>query len=489
MDPLILVSNRLPASVRRHGKETTLVRSSGGLVAGLSPLHDAGDSLWIGNLGAQDTSGVERQLRELRFADVDVPTEMNRRYYNGFSNGVLWPVLHHFIESFKFERRDLEAYRQVNERFAAVVARQARKTKATRARIWVHDYHLLFLPEMIRGRLPHARIGFFLHTPFPPAEIFEVIPGAPELLRSLAEADLVGVQTEDYAHHLMRAFRRELGSLEVDERGKQAGRCRVEVHPIGADVVGMASRAASQAVERKLETWRRRVGNRKVILGVDRLDYTKGLPRRLGAYRELLESDSRWARDVVFIQVAIPSRTGVRAYRRLKEDVERRVGEINGRYAHDGHVPLWYLYRSVPPEELVALYRLADVLLVTPLRDGMNLVAKEYIASRLDDTGVLVLSRFAGAASELEGAFMVNPWDEKRTAHTLQTALELDGDEQRRRMKGMRGHVREHDAIRWGQEFVSSLGGVNGSSRPRPIDIASGDRAVSAFTGTSVKPS
>jgi trehalose 6-phosphate synthase/phosphatase len=456
LDRVILVSNRLPASVRRSEGRNTLVPSSGGLVAGLAPLHEAENSLWIGNLGARDTTGLAKELKKRRFVDVDVPAEMGRRYYNGFSNGVLWPILHHFIETFQFERRDYEAYDEVNERFADAVASSA--SASERPLIWIHDYHLMLLPQKIRERIPRARIGFFLHTPFPPAEIFEVIPGAPEMLRSLAQADLVGVHTEDYAHHLVRAFVRELGQDDVDESTRRTRRCRVEVHPIGVDAEGGRARAASTAVERKLETWRRRVGDRKVILGVDRLDYTKGLPLRFGAFRELLESDPRWASDVLFIQVAVPTRTGVRAYRHLKEDVERRVGEINGRHAYAGHVPLYYIYRSVSPDELWALYRLADVLLVTPLRDGMNLVAKEYIASRLDDSGALVLSRFAGASDELKEAFLVNPWDEARTAQTLERALELEPGEQRERMKPMRARVHEYDAIRWSREFMESLG-------------------------------
>jgi trehalose 6-phosphate synthase/phosphatase len=459
---VILVSNRLPVSIRRAEGKTTLERSSGGLVAGLSPLHDEGDSLWIGNLGVRDASSLSGELRDLRFVNVDIPQEMGRRYYNGFSNGVLWPVLHHFIETFEFDRRDYEAYQAVNERFADAIAQRARPDGRTL--VWIHDYQLMLLPELVRRRMPDARIGFFLHTPFPPAEIFEVVPGAAELLRSLAQADVVGVHTEDYAHHLLRTFRRELGASQVDERRNRAGGCRVEVHPIGVDAAGLEARAASAAVERKLEIWRRRAGSRKVILGVDRLDYTKGLPLRFAAFRELLETDRRWSNDALFIQVAVPTRTGVRAYRRLKEEVERRVGEINGRYARGGHVPLWYLYRSVSPAELSTLYRLADVLLVTPLRDGMNLVAKEYVASRLDDSGALVLSRFAGAANELKNAFLVNPWDEKRTAETLGKVLLLDPDEQRRRMKPMRRRVREHDALRWGREFMDSLGGRTGGA-------------------------
>lgn len=457
-----------------------LVPSSGGLVAGLSPLHDSDDSLWIGNLGAGDEADVVDQLRVLRFVDVDVPAEAGRRFYNGFSNGVLWPVLHHFIETFELDERDYEGYKRVNERFAEVVARHAHSSEDSR--IWIHDYHLMLLPQLIRRQAPNARIGFFLHTPFPPAEIFEVVPAASELLRSLAEADVIGVQTKDYAHHLVRTFRRELGEARVDERRSRAGRCRIEVHPIGVDACSLAARAGSSAVANRLEQWHRRVAGRKVILGVDRLDYTKGLPMRFGAFRELLETDGRWANEAVFIQVAVPTRNGVRAYRRLKEEVERRVGEINGRHARGGRVPLWYLYRGVSPEELSALYRLADVLLVTPLRDGMNLVAKEYVASRLDDSGALVLSRFAGAANELREAFFVNPWDEKGTAKTLAMALEVDGREQRSRMRSMRRRVIEHDALRWGHDFIDSLGGDGRrapSHSPAIASPAAGPEAVS----------
>jgi len=479
MSSLILVSNRLPVSAKSSGSDgVVLVRSSGGLVTGLGPLHDRSDTLWIGNLGARGKDNPPTELQAHRLVPVDLPREMARRYYNGFSNGVLWPVFHNFTESFRYDSRDFSAYKAVNKRFAHAIAEVA--PASSLVQVWIHDYHLMLLPSMLRERLPRASIGFFLHTPFPPADVFEIIPPASELLHGLRGADLIGLHTRSYKENLEAAFRGLLATGAGDEMGGSS-ECRLEVHPIGVDARGFAERAVSESVRRRIRTWRRRVGNRKVILGVDRLDYTKGLPLRLAAFRRLLDIEPRWVNDSVYIQIAVPSRTTIPEYRLLKEDVERRVGEINGRHASSGGVPLWYLYRSIPPEEVSALYGLADVLLVTPLRDGMNLVAKEYVASRVEDTGVLVLSRFAGAASELEGSCLVNPWDDEGTARTLDRALRMEVEEQRTRMIPMRRRVMRQDAVRWGQKFVEALGRVR-SSRDRGMPAVSSHHSLLSFT-------
>ena len=454
MSRLILVSHRLPVAWdRRSG----LSKSSGGLVAALAPLHRAADdALWVGALERE--AGAE--LSYPRLVPVRVPEPFARRHYEGFSNGVLWPLFHYLLECLPIHPADSEAYRAVNERFADAVLAHARPDDT----IWIHDYHLMLLPALLRARLPEARIGFFLHVPFPSTEVFRILPAARSLLEGLREADLVGLQTEGDALNLADAFRRILG-ISVDERGASATRRqpRVGAFPIGVDARALAERAGEARTTAGVSTWRRRIGDRKVILGVDRMDYTKGLPLRLEAYRRLLESEARWRDKVVFIQIAVPSRTSIPRYARLKEDVERAVGEISGRFGIGTTDPIRYVYGTVTPHELSALYRLADVAMVTPVRDGMNLVAKEYVASRLCGTGVVVLSEFAGAAAQMQEALLVNPWDVEGTARTLHRALGMDEAEQRRRMSALGRSVMAEDVHLWTRRFLGALDAASGA--------------------------
>ncbi len=454
MSRLIFVSNRLPFTIRRHGNNVTLTRSSGGLVAGIGPIHDTRDSLWIGNLGG-DFDGLKRnELERHRLVPVVLPRDRARRHYEGFSNGVLWPLFHYFLESVDFDPEDFGAYRHVNEMFAEVVARHARPNDS----IWIHDYHLMLLPLMLRQRIPKARIGFFLHIPFPSSEVFRVLPVADVILEGLLGADLIGLHTYDYARHMATAYRRILGKqIDGEAIESEYGRSHVRAFPLGIDAERQSRLAVSPPVEKRLVNWRRRVRGRKVVLGVDRLDYSKGIPLRLAVYRRFLATRSEWRKGVLFIQLAVPTRSAIPKYRRLKQEVEQRVGEINGEFGELGNVPIHYMYRSVPAEELAALYRLADVAMVTPLRDGMNLVAKEYIASRSDDTGVLILGEFAGAASELGEALVVNTWDIDGTVRALERALKMDPDEMGRRMSALRRRVSGHDAKRWADSFIESL--------------------------------
>lgn len=454
MSRLIFVSNRLPYTIRRHGSEFTLTRSSGGLVSGIGPIHESQDSLWIGNLGG-DVEGLRgAELERQRLVPVTLPRDKARRHYEGFSNGVLWPLFHYFLESMEFDPEDFGAYQFVNERFADVVAERARPGD----RVWIHDYQLMLLPSMLRQRVPNARIGFFLHIPFPSSEVFRVLPVAEAILKGLLGSDLIGLHTYDYARHLATAYRRILGKqMDHETIDSEEGRTLVRAFPLGIDMERYSELAMSPQVDRRLMNWKRRVRGRKVVLGVDRLDYSKGIPIRLQVYRRLLTTRPHWRRDVMFIQLAVPTRSGIPHYRRLKQDVERRVGEINGEFGELGQVPIHYMYRSIPPEELAALYRLADVAVVTPLRDGMNLVAKEYIASRNDSSGVLVLSEFAGAASELGEALVVNTWDIDGSVRVLDRALQMDPEEQSRRMSALRRRVAGYTAQRWARSYIEAL--------------------------------
>ena len=454
MGRMILVSNRLPVTVRRVGQEIVLTPSVGGLVAGLGPIHAGQDSLWLGTLGGEIDDERRAELTKRRLIPITLPRTLARRHYEGYSNGVLWPLFHYFLESVDHVPGDFEAYRQVNERFADTIMQHARPGD----RIWIHDYHLMLLPMMLRERLPSARIGFFLHIPFPSSEVFRVLPQAEEILRGIVGADLIGLHTFDYVRHLATSYRRLSGSeMERDVIEWERGRCHIRAFPLGVDARRFFELAASPEAERRLGNWRRRVAGRKVVLGVDRLDYSKGLLLRLATYHRLLREDPSMRKTAVFMQLCVPTRSAISRYSRLKQQVEQRVSEINGEFGEMGYMPVHYMYRSVQPEEVAALYRLADVAMVTPVRDGMNLVAKEYIASRQDDSGVLVLSECAGAASELGEALVVNPWDVEGTAGAVARALSMDPEEQARRMAALRRRVASNTAARWAQGFLEAL--------------------------------
>ncbi len=428
--------------------------SSGGLVTGLSPLHEKGDGVWIGYPGEKPDEKTLETLRDRRLVPVDIPAREYRGYYEGYANSALWPLFHYFVERCEFEPAQFAAYRAVNERFADAIASVARPDDT----IWIHDYQLMMLPEMLRQRVPGARIGFFLHIPFPSSETFRVLPQRTQILRGLLGADLIGVQTYEYAENVQRSFRRLLGIETVQGALRYSGRSvRIQAHPIGIDTDDLREAAFSQGADRYLLNLKRRIGDRQVVLGIDRLDYSKGLPLKLEVWRKLLAGSPRWRSRAMLIQLAIPSRENIESYHQQKDQVERLVGEINGLYGAPGRIPIHYMYQSVSREELGALYRLADVGFVAPVRDGMNLVAKEYVACRDDGGGVLVLSEFAGAASELGESLRVNPWDIEGTATQVERALEMDYGERQERMRPMFHRVVQNDVHRWVDRFMTSL--------------------------------
>ena len=455
MGRIILVSNRLPVTVRRgrRGAQELSV-SSGGLVAGLNPLHEKRNGIWIGHPGDEPDHLSSVALATRRLVPVNVPDSDYRAYYEGYGNSALWPLFHYLLETCEFDPAHFEAYRRVNEMFAEVVAENVRPGDA----VWIHDYQLMLLPHLVRERVQDVRIGFFLHTPFPSAEVFRVLPQREQILRGLMGADLIGVHTYEYADHLRRSLRRLLGVESREGSAWFDGReVRIETHPLGIDVESLRDRAFSRSADRTLANHKETFGERRVILGVERLDYTKGVPLKLEAFRLLLQDSPELRKNVVYLQVAVPSREAIESYQDLKAEVERLVGEINGVYGGPAHIPVHYLYRSIPQEELGALYRLADVAFVAPVRDGLNLVAKEYVACRDDGGGVLVLSEFAGALSEMGEALRVNPWDIEGTANTLKRALEMDFGERNERMLPMHRRVVSNGVQRWVDRFMASL--------------------------------
>ena len=452
----ILVANRLPVTigVDPDTGEQTLTHSVGGLVTGLRPLHESSGGLWVGYPGAEPNEDVRRQLTEHNLVPVELDPQDYEDYYEGYSNDAIWPLFHYFTEFGSFVPEQFEAYRRVNQRFADVICDLAEPGDA----VWIHDYHLMLLPRMLRDRGLDVRIGFFLHIPFPADETFRILPQRVEILRGLLGADLIGMHTYDYTYNYLRSVRRILGiESQAGTVRMRDHNVRVEAHPLGIDTAEFQEKAYSQNAERFLTQLKRTIGDRQVILGVDRLDYTKGLLLKLQAFERLLERSPRWAERVLFMQLAVPTRAGIDTYQDLKSEVERRVSEINGIYGSPLLSPINYLYQTVTQEELCALYRVADVCFVSPVRDGLNLVAKEYVVCRDDGGGALVISEFAGAVSELGEALRVNPWDIEGTADQLERALEMSLGERHERMMPMHSRVIQNDVHRWVRDFMSSL--------------------------------
>jgi trehalose 6-phosphate synthase/phosphatase len=456
---LLIVSNRLPLTVRIDGGVATVRRSVGGLATGLRGPHERSQGLWFGWPGGLD--GLEdaaranalRQLHQLRAVPLLLDAREVAVFYEHLSNAVLWPICHDRVDRLPLRVEGWDIYEAVNARYADVVAEHYRPGDL----VWVHDYQLLRLPALLRDRLPDARIGFFLHVPFPNPEIFFTLPTRQWLVEGMMGADVIGFHTRRYHGHFRAALRR-LFSLEADHAGVVRWRerlVRLGVFPMGVDAADFAVRAASPEVSAKAVEYKG--PGQRLLVGIDRLDYSKGILRRLLSVERLLVTHPEWREQVRLVQVAVPSRDRVSAYRRIRREVDALVGRINGAFATPTWTPIHYLYRSVPDEMLLALYRAADVMLVTPLRDGMNLVAKEFPASRIDEDGVLVLSEFAGAADELTDALLVNPYDVDGTAETIHRALTMERSQRQRRMSALRATVREHDVHRWATSFLDAL--------------------------------
>jgi trehalose 6-phosphate synthase len=457
---LMVVANRLPVdeTVLPDGT-TTWARSPGGLVSALHPVLRDRHGTWIGWSGAIDSAPFVPDLDGIRMRSVALSDDDYQFYYEGYANSTLWPLYHDAVETPAFHRRWWEAYQRVNRRFAQVTADYAERDSM----IWVQDYHLQLVPALLRDLRPDLRIGFFMHIPFPPAELFMQLPRRADLLRGILGADLVGFQTAVGADNFARLCARVLGAeVTPGEHGAQIvvdGRTtRAGAFPISIDANEMEDLARNPDVMMRAKRLRADLGDpEKVILGVDRLDYTKGIEHRLKAYRELLTDGRVKVDDTIMVQVAVPSRERVEHYKMLRDKVEREVGRINGEFARVGAPAVHYLNQSFDRPEIAALYLAADVMAVTPLRDGMNLVAKEYVAARVDNGGALLLSEFAGAATELPESYLINPHDVDSVKDTLVRALEASPGENRARMRAMRRHVRAHDVRAWARSYLRSL--------------------------------
>ena len=451
--PLVVAANRLPVARTEDG----WTASPGGLVRALLPTVQRSGGSWVGWTGEID--GPHDPIRELGVDMYPVPLSASEvaGYYEGFSNDTLWPLYHDAIRDSGFQTADWEAYSSVNARFAEQIAAIAPDGAA----VWLHDYHLQLVPAMLRAARPDLRIGWFDHIPWPPIELFQRLPWRTEIVEGLLGADVLGFQREQGARNFVLAAERLGGTLESSPGvlTLPSGReLRAGHYPISIDVDELELAASGREARRhaaQLRTWH---GDPEVILlGVDRLDYTKGIGSRLRAIGELLDSGRLDPSRHVMVQVATPSREGVEQYQDERREIEQLVGEINGRHARLGFPAVHYLYRTLPLDELVSLYRAADVMLVTPIRDGMNLVAKEYVAAHTDGDGVLVLSEFTGAADELGQALLVNPHDTVALADAIDQAVAMDRHERRQRMSAMREALRAHDVHQWAADFLGAL--------------------------------
>ncbi len=410
--------------------------------------------VWIGWDGESGPASRSVRLGELDLRAVGITRSELASFYHGFCNTTLWPLYHDAVVNPEFHREWWEPYVAVNRRFALAAARAHR----ARSVVWVHDYQLQLVPKLLRERRPRSRIGFFLHTPFPPDELFAWLPWRSAILRGILGADVVGFQTQASAENFVRVAKRYT-SAEGSERELlvEGRKVRVMACPISIATGEFERIAASSDVQERAAEIRAQLAGRRVLLGVDRLDYTKGIPLRLHAFEELLRERTLSANQVVMLQVAVPTREAVPGYEETRREVEGMVGRINGEHSQPGKVAVHYFRRSLSREELVAYYLAADVMLVTPLRDGMNLVAKEYVASRIDNSGVLVLSEFAGAARELRRALLVNPRDTETLKKTIVHAIRMSAGEQSTRMAVLRSNVRRHDVHDWSSRFLDEL--------------------------------
>ncbi|THJ66667.1 trehalose-6-phosphate synthase [Arthrobacter echini] len=459
----IVVSNRLAVDrvVDEHG-DSSWRRSPGGLVTALAPVMAKADGAWVGWHGAPDETLEPFDEANMRLVPVPLSEEEVEFYYEGFSNATLWPLYHDVIASPEFHRTWWDCYRRVNERFAAAAASVA----AEGATVWVQDYQLQLVPKLLRQARPDLRIGFFNHIPFPPLEIYGQLPWRRQVIEGLLGADLIGFQRPSDASNFLRCVRRFTGypvrtqqvQVPADENGTPAYVSRAEAFPISIDTASIAELAQRPDVIERSREIRAELGDpRHILLGVDRLDYTKGIGHRLKAYGELLDDGAITVEDAALIQVASPSRERVEQYRLLREDIEGTVGRINGTHDTMKNTAIRYLHHSYPVEEMVALYLAADVMLITALRDGMNLVAKEYVAARTGNTGTLVLSEFAGAADTLRQAILINPHDIDGLKSAIVQAVGMPRAEATRRMRLMRRQVIQNDVEQWSRSFLDAL--------------------------------
>lgn len=456
----IVVANRLPISVTKKGRKLTFGPSDGGLASAMSSMVGQENS-WIGwpgisadKLTAADKKVIAKELAKSGYYPVHLTEEQVTNFYLGYSNATIWPLFHYFPQYVEHEARYWDEYTKVNLLFREEVLKHA----APDATIWIHDYHLMLLPQLLRQKMPDSSIGFFLHTPFPSFEVFRLLPQSDELTRGLLGADLIGFHTYDYTRHFLSSALRILGHENV--LGTIALQDRIvhtDAFPIGIDYKRFAHAINEKAVKHEINNLRNHFHGQSIILSLDRVDYSKGILKRLEAFDLFLEQNPAYRHKITMVMIGIPSRGEVDVYQSLRKEIEQTVSRINGKYATVEWSPISYQYHSIPFAQLIALYYEADIALVTPLRDGMNLVAKEYVAVKQRRKGVLILSEMAGAASELPEALLVNPNNTESVVRAIKHALKMSTAEQKRRLHAMQSRLSKYTIQRWMDDFVDQL--------------------------------
>lgn len=451
--PLVIAANRLPVTIDSEGQWQT---SPGGLVRALFPIVKASRGAWVGWTGQAGGSSDVIHADGIEMHPIPISADEMNRYYEGFSNDTLWPLYHDAIKTSNFDNDDWNAYVAVNERFAVRLANIAPQNAA----VWLHDYHLQLVPRMLREQRSDIRIGWFNHIPFPPLELFQRLPWRTEIIEGLLGADVLGFQRERGARNFIAAAHELVGATEVDDDlvNFEGHNVHVSNFPISIDVADFELLASGRSTRRQTAQIRTRLGDPEVILlGVDRLDYTKGIGARLRAFGRLLDSGRLDPERHVLVQIATPTRQNVELYQEERREIEQIVGEINGVHSRLGFPVIHYLHQMLPLDQLIPLYRAGDVMLVTPFRDGMNLVAKEYVAAHVDGDGVLVLSEFTGAADELQQALLVNPHDERAFEDVIVRAVEMHRHERRPRMESMRESIASSNVSDWAKSYLEVL--------------------------------
>lgn len=459
MAKTIIVSNRLPISLRHRNGKFEFKPSAGGLATGLDSIYKSGENIWIGWPGntvddAEQRAEIILELHDLKMAPVFLTKKDVEQFYEGFSNETLWPAFHYFTQYMVYNPEHWEAYVRVNQKFCEAIIKKADPDDT----IWVHDYQLMLLPQMLREILPDATIAFFQHIPFPSYEIIRMIPWRKQILEGVCGADLIGFHTYDDMRHFLSAVGRitgmsgESGYIQAENRI-----INVDSFPMGIDYNKFAKQAKSRRTQNIVKDFKAKVGDQKLLLTIDRLDYSKGIPQRIQVFDQLLKQHKELRGKVSMIMVVVPSRDKVQSYKELKEEIDLLVGRINSEYSTLDWVPVHYFYRSFPFEELSAFYSMSDIALVTPLRDGMNLVCKEFVASKTNQTGVLILSEMAGASKELQDAILVNPNDRQGVVDSIYEALSMNEEEQKERINAMQESLKKYDVFQWVKVFMDRI--------------------------------
>ena len=456
---IVIIANRLPVKIERSEEGYTIERSEGGLATGLGSLETEAEKYWVGWPGIHTDDETERlqiteKLHELKFHPVFLSNEQISNYYEGYSNSTIWPLCHYFFSYIEYKAEYWAAYREVN----ALFSRESLPFIENDDIVWIQDYQLMLLPKLIRDKKPATSIGYFHHIPFPSYELFRVLPEREEVLEGLLGADLIGFHTHDYMRHFISAIYRVLNlNCNLDEITLKERIVHVDAFPMGINYEQYHEAPALPVVREKSAMLREKLSDKQVILSVDRLDYSKGILHRLEGYAQFLENNPEYHEQVSLAMIVVPSRDNVEMYAELKAKIDQAIGEINGRYARLGWSPIFYFYRSFSFEELIAMYDIADIALVTPLRDGMNLVAKEYLAAKRDQPGVLILSEMAGASIELQDALIINPNDKDEIEKAILQALTMPLEEKRERMSRMQKRIASRTVKRWANDFVKEL--------------------------------